>query len=122
MHDFILTAIEREIASDERREDSPIPRPGTVSFSTDRSELFCAGCGEIVKTVNALEAAARFNTDIQDIRFLLNSGEIHKLREDPAAIAICRRSLDTIFETRRTRLLDSHFEMEMKRSLSAETE
>jgi hypothetical protein len=122
MHDFILTAIEREIGSDERREYSPIPRPATVSFSTDRSEVFCAGCGEIVKTVNALEAADSFNTDLQDIRFLLNSGEIHKLREDPKGIAICRRSLDAIFETRRTRLLDSHFELEMKRLIGAETE
>ena len=118
MHDFILTAIEREIAADNIVENSPIPRPRAVSFSTDNSTIFCPWCGEIVELSNAVEAAARFNTDLQDIRFLLNSGEIHALREDSATIAICGRSLEACFETRRTRLLDSHFELNMHNSLT----
>lgn len=113
MHDFILTAIEREGVSGDTLENSPIPRPQAVSFSTDRSTVFCPWCGEIVELVNALEAAATFNTDLQDVRFLLNSGDVHALREDSAAIAICRRSLEVCFESRKTRLLASHFDLKM---------
>jgi len=122
MNDSILRAIEREIAKDNTVKDLPIPRPGAVSFSNDRSTVFCPWCNEIVELFSALEAASRFNTDLQDIRFLLNSGEVHALREDSAAIAICGRSLEACFETRRTRLLDSHFELSMQSSLSGTSE
>lgn len=122
MHDSILTAIEREIVADDPVQNSPIPRPRAVSFSTDRSMVFCPWCNEIVELFNALEAADRFNTDLQDIRFLLNSGEVHALREDSAAIAICGRSLEACFEIRRTRLLDSHFELTMQNCLRGTNE
>lgn len=68
--------------------------------------------------VNAMEAAAAFNTDLQDIRYLLGSGDIHALRQDAAIVAICRSSLETCFEIRRTRLLDSHFELKAELSMS----
>lgn len=93
----------------------PVARPGTLSFASGistRSRVFCSVCQEIVGIVTAVEAAAEYNTDLQDIRFLLDRRDIHAVPRDPAVISICRPSLVACFESRQTRLLDSHFEME----------
>lgn len=89
----------------------PIGRPAVVSFASDRSRVFCSTCRQIVVTVTVAEAAEAFNTDLQDIGFLLRKDEIHMIGRDPAVISICRNSVEWCFESRQTRLLDSHFEI-----------
>lgn len=118
MHDFILSSIEREGDASEHQTFEPVPRPKFVTFSTERSNVFCPWCGDIVDIVSVTEAAEAFNTDVQDIRFLLNAGEIHALRQDAVVAAVCRSSLEDCFERRRTRLLDSHFEYAIEQSIS----
>lgn len=118
MHDSILGLREHENAPEASGELRPIQRPAVVSFSTDRSQTFCSECQRIVRTVNAAQAAQAFNTDLQDIGFLLKKDEIHMVRRDPAVISICRDSLEFSFESRQTRLLDSHFEVVMQPAMS----
>lgn len=96
----------------------PIERPASVSFSTGSTQTFCSECQQIVVTVTVAEAAEAFNTDIQDIGFLLRKGEIHMIRRDPAIISICRNSVEWCFESRQTRLLDSHFETVVQQGLN----
>lgn len=122
MHDSILGLPERENISEPSGELNPIRRPAIVSFSTDRSQTFCSECQQIVTTVNAAQAAAAYNTDLQDIGFLLKKGEIHMVRRDPAVISICLASLEFSFESRQTRLLDSHFEVVIQPDLSGQRE
>lgn len=119
MHDFILSAVEREVDCEEY---DAISRPATVSFSTDRSTIFCRWCRDIVELLTALDAATAFNTDLQDIRFLLNKGEIHVVQQEIGTFSICRQSLQACFEKRRTRLLDSHFELNVQNSISGTPE
>ena len=111
MHDSNLSPKRLESALEIIVEPDPIERPAAVTFSTTRSRVFCPHCQDIVAVVTAVAAASLFNTDLQDIRFLLTRDEIHAVRQDPAVISICRTSLDNCFEKRQTRLLDSHFEV-----------
>lgn len=68
------------------------------------------------------EAAEAFNTDLQDIGFLLRKDEIHMIRRDPAVVSICRNSIEWCFESRQTRLLDSHFEIAVQNTMSGKLE
>lgn len=111
MNDSNARSTKDEEIAPEGTYGSPIGRPKTASFST-RSRVFCSLCQEIVGLVTAAEAAAEYNTDLQDIRFLLDRRDIHAVPRDPAVISICRNSLIACFDSRQTRLLDSHFEME----------
>ena len=120
MHDSNLSVITREDLLEISVEPNPIERPTTVTFSTTRSRVFCSQCHEIVAVLTAVEAASQFNTDLQDIQFLLNKDDIHSVRQDPAIISICRASLDRCFEMRQTRLLDSHFEIAARRAMGRE--
>ena len=117
MYDSILALPERE--------DVPIPdefpnlleRLAAVSSTSDRFRTFCSECQQIVVTVTVAEAAHAFNTDIQDIGFLLRKDEIHMVRRDPSVISICRKSVEWCFESRQTRLLDPHFEIAAGRTI-----
>ena len=111
MHDSILGLPAPENAYEDDSDFGPIRRPAGFSFSTEGRQTFCYECQRIVTTVNPAQAAAAFNTDLQDIGFLLKKNEIHMIRRDPAVISICRASLEFSFESRQTRLLDSHFEI-----------
>lgn len=114
MHDFILSAVGREAHITNADDLEAVPQPRSVSFSNEQTSIYCPWCSEIVDLLNAREAAEAFNTDIQDIIYLLKAAKAHALREDSATIAICRRSLELCFETRRTRLLDSYFELKFQ--------
>ena len=72
-------------------------------------QAFCPVCAEQSKLVPFEDAAARYNTDLQDIEYLSNRGEIHKVHNRRGRLMICDRSLSACFESRRTRLLDSGF-------------
>jgi len=98
-------------------ESENIARPSVVSFSTDRSSAFCPQCREIAALTTIVDAAREFNTDIQDIQFLLSQEEIHAIEYFPGVISPCAVSLANCFERRRTRLLDSYFEIEARRSM-----
>ena len=117
MHDSNLSPKRLESASEITVEPNPIERPAAVTFSTTRSRVFCSHCQDIVAVVTAVDAASLFNTDLQDIRFLLSRNQIHAVSQDPAVISICRASLDDCFEKRQTRLLDSHFEVAARRTM-----
>jgi hypothetical protein len=110
MHDSILALHSGEGRPVSGEFGKPIERPTLISFASDRSRVFCSTCQQIVVTVTVAQAAEAFNTDIQDIGFLLRKDEIHMIRRDPAVISICRNSVEWCFESRQTRLLDSHFE------------
>ena len=119
MHDFILSAVEREADGGDYE---PISRPVSVSFSTEQSTAFCRSCRDLVEIATAIEAATIFKTDLQDIRFLLDSGDIHLAQPRRPILAICKRSLEHCFETRKTRLLDSHFELKMHGAIRGKDE
>ncbi len=70
---------------------------------------FCPRCGKVVELLNYEEAAETFNTDRQDIEILAKRGDLHRLHSQRASVMICSISLFDCFESRRTRLLDSHF-------------
>jgi hypothetical protein len=111
MHDSNLALHEREGRPISGSFPRAIGRPAVVSLASGRPGVFCSTCQQIVVTVTVAEAAEAFNTDIQDIGFLLRKDEIHMIRHDPAVISICRNSVEWCFESRQTRLLDSHFEI-----------
>jgi hypothetical protein len=122
MHDSILAVHEHGGRPISGAFPNPIDRPAVVSFASDRSRVFCSTCQQIVVTVTVAEAAEAFNTDIQDIGFLLRKDEIHMIRRDPAVVSICRRSVEWCFESRQTRLLDSHFEIVANQNFEGQQE
>ena len=122
MHDSISALHEREGRPISGAFPRPIERPAAVSFASERSGVFCSTCQQIVVTVTVAEAAEAFNTDIQDIGFLLRKDEIHMIRRDPAVISICRNSIEWCFESRQTRLLDSHFEIVIQQTIDGQRE
>lgn len=122
MHDFILASFRDEDLSNGSGRLVPIRRPDPASFPSDRSQTFCTECEQIVTGLTPAEAADAFNTDLQDIGFLLRKEEIHMIRRDPAVISICKNSIEWCFESRQTRLLDSHFEIAMQETVSAHIE
>lgn len=70
---------------------------------------FCPLCEKVVELLSFDEAAKSFNTDLQDISLLADQGNLHRLHNRRAKVMICGESLFDFFESRRTRLLDSHF-------------
>lgn len=70
---------------------------------------FCPRCEKAVELLTFDEAARSFNTDLQDILLLAENGDLHRLYNRRAKVMICGKSLVDFFESRRTRLLDSHF-------------
>jgi hypothetical protein len=118
MKDPTSSCIEPETTgSENENETGRITRPRVVSFSTDRSSAFCPSCREIVNLRTIIDAAGEFNTDIQDIRFLLSQEDIHSVTHVPGVISLCSISLADCFERRKTRLLDSHFEIKLQNSM-----
>lgn len=105
------------IGTEAENETASISRPRVVSFSTYRSSAFCPTCREIVNLRTIIDAAGEFNTDIQDIRFLLSQEDIHAVKHIPGVILLCSISLADCFERRKTRLLDSHFEIKLQNSM-----
>ena len=97
--------------------DRPAP-PSLDSIWTSTAEAFCARCLRVTRLATIVQCANEFNTDVQDIVYLLETGVIHSIERREAAIAVCRASLVECFETRRTRLLDSYFEIAVERSMS----
>jgi hypothetical protein len=112
------SSIEPEATGSEAEDETgSIARPRVVSFSTDSSSAFCPACREIVNLRTIVDAAGEFNTDIQDIQFLLSQGDIHAVKHIPGVISLCSISLADCFERRKTRLLDSHFEIKLQNSM-----
>jgi hypothetical protein len=72
----------------------------------------CVVCGRLVELLAFDEAAAVFNTGVQDIEYLANSREVHRLHNRSGRLMICSDSLFDCFDKRQTRLLDSHFAMD----------
>ena len=122
MHDSNLRPYGHENASRPNGDMAAVLRPVFDPFPSDRSQTFCTECQQIVTGLTPAEAAEAFNTDLQDIGFLLRKEEIHMIRRDPAVIAICRNSIEWCFESRQTRLLDSHFELAVQRTNSEDAE
>ncbi len=90
----------------------------TASSSTNNSGrvrlrrwgyAFCPRCGKSVELMSFDEAARSFNTDVQDIEILAKHGDLHRLHNRRAQVMICSVSLFEFFESRQTRLLESHF-------------
>jgi hypothetical protein len=124
MHDSLSGFYSHNNVSEASGEFGPIRRPGSVSFHSDRSQTFCTECQQIVTGLTPAEAADAFNTDLQDIGFLLRKEEIHMIRRDPTAISIsiCRDSIEWCFESRQTRLLNSHFEIAVQSTMGGQRE
>lgn len=100
----------------------PISRPsyGAEAFSALKTDL-CDGCGCGVRWVTVREAADMYNTDVQDIVFLISQSRVHARAGFSRLMQVCRDSLAICFEYRRTRLLDSHFDIEaITRSFSSD--
>lgn len=83
---------------------------GSERIRQRRSGLvFCPRCGKEVELLSFEDAAGSFNTDKQDIEILAKRGDLHRLHNWRGEVMICSASLSDFFESRRTRLLDSHF-------------
>ena len=76
----------------------------------------CPRCSKQVDLMNFADAARCFNTDEQDIEYLAKTGEVHRLHNSRGEMMVCCNSLFACFDSRPTRLLDSHFEEAMRRS------
>lgn len=93
---------------------------GQLPRSVRRSHnAFCPVCAKHVELISFENAAGLFHTDLQDIRFLTESGDVHQLHNRKGQVMACRPSLCECFENRRTRLLDSGFLMEIAAKKSA---
>jgi hypothetical protein len=69
------------------------------------ASAWCHVCEKPVGLLTFSAAAAAFNTDVQDIGFLADRGEIHRLYNRYAELMICRDSLVECFDRRQTRIL-----------------
>lgn len=69
----------------------------------------CPLCDKTVDLLTFESSAELFKTDVQDIEYLARSGFIHRLHNRHGKVMICSLSLFRCFESRQTRLLDSHF-------------
>lgn len=95
---------------------------GSTSFSGHfrrTASGFCPACEKPVELLSFERSAEMFNTDTQDITFLAKRGELHRLHNRKGELMICSNSLFHCFDARETRLLDSHFEIEMQKSFEA---
>lgn len=76
----------------------------------------CPKCEKPVDLMSIADAARCFKTDEQDIEFLIKTGRVHGLHNRRGEVMICCNSLFTCFDSRPTRLLNSHFEEAVQRS------
>lgn len=98
-------------------EDVHIQRPITSKESfVNARKHFCTYCMLDVEWVTVREAAEVFNTDAQDIAYLIERSELHIRKGISEPFFVCRNSLFDCFDRRKTRLLDSHFELAISRS------
>jgi len=98
------------------------PAAGTIVFPGQfrrTASAFCPACEKPVQLLSFSRAADMFNTDSQDINFLAKRGDLHRIHNRRGELMICSISLFDCFDTRETRLLDSHFEIEMQKSFEA---
>lgn len=70
---------------------------------------FCPRCEKVVELLSFGQAARSYRTDVQDITWLAENGDLHRLHDRHANLMICGLSLFSVFENRRTRLLVSSF-------------
>lgn len=66
--------------------------------------------------MNVADAARCFKTDVQDIEYLAEAGAVHRVENCYGEEMICCDSLFKCFDTRPTRLLNSHFEEKIRSS------
>jgi hypothetical protein len=71
------------------------------------SNAFCPICSKQIELISFEDAAKLFHTDLQDIEFLTNQGDVHRVHNRKGKVMACSVSLFDCFENRRTRLLDS---------------
>ena len=83
------------------------------------TSAYCPKCEKPVDLLSHERSADLFKTDIQDIEFLAKQNLIHRVHNRKGTVLICSNSLFDCFDSRSTRLLDSHFEIEMQRSFEA---
>lgn len=88
--------------------NGPFERIGSHHvFLRRSSHAFCPVCAKQVELVSFENAAKLFHTDMQDIRFLTGSGDVHRVHNRKGRVMACTVALFDCFEKRRTRLLDS---------------
>lgn len=75
---------------------------------------YCPICEKAVELVTFESAAELFRTDVQDITLLAKQGNLHRLHDRKGEILICNDSLFKCFDSRQTRLLDSHFTLNLR--------
>ncbi len=76
----------------------------------------CPVCEKTVDLMTFADAARCFKTDAQDIEFLTRTNVVHRVHNSRAEVMICCDSLFKHFDSRPTRLLNSHFEKKIRRS------
>ena len=79
----------------------------------------CPLCAKLVELYEYSHAATLFHTDLQDIEFLASVGSVHRVHNRKGEVRVCGISLFDCFDSRRTRLLDSHFRVETEQRLNA---
>jgi len=77
------------------------------------AHAFCLVCSKQVELIAFDDAASLFNTDLQDIQFLVKAGSVHQVHNRKGKVMACSISLFECFDNRRTRLLDSGIIQEM---------
>jgi hypothetical protein len=80
---------------------------GGKLFLRRSGHAFCPVCSKQVELISFADAADLFHTDLQDIQFLTNRGEVHQVHNRKGKVMVCAVSLFECFDNRRTRLLDS---------------
>lgn len=85
-------------------------------FQRRSDKAFCIVCDKPVDLLGFQASADLFNTDLQDIEFLAGQAEVHRIHNRRGEVMICSDSLFTRFDERPTRLLDSHFTIEIQKS------
>ena len=76
-------------------------------FLRRSGHAFCPVCSKQVELISFNDAADLFNTDLQDIQFLTDRGEVHQVHNRKGKLMVCTVSLFECFDSRKTRLLDA---------------
>lgn len=80
---------------------------------------FCPVCSKQVELITFKDAAKLFHTDLQDIQFLTQRGDLHQVHNRKGKVMACSSSLFECFDNRRTRLLDSGISEQKSKQASA---
>jgi hypothetical protein len=100
--------------------EGPSDRVGKRRLSLRRSShAFCPVCEKQVELISFADAATLFHTDLQDIQFLTNKGDVHQVHNRTGKVMACSPALFDCFENRKTRLLDSGILKEIAAAKSA---